>query len=604
MTLLKDRPRSKETTGRTGAREWLRPGRLIAFLLLIAACWAALLVFMPACSGNPVLRSTSPGESEVVKSPDHVLLTFDRPVPAGLVTVRVIDPTGDQVVFERPVHPDGRTDTVSVPMPPQRYEGTYSVAWAMPSSQLEPISGTFDFAVSSPQPLGTPEIETTHDPVVTAIYTTARIAAIAALALLVGAVFFVAVVWPAAAGSKPVRRLVTYSWLALVAATLGVLVSFGPYAAWLPVKDAFDPRLLSATFESDAGGALLARLLVLVPASLGVVQLMSSEPAESRGERWSRGGTVLGCAAALAATWTFAGPRPPGAPGPLPLAVDIVVLLAIALPVAGLVALWLLLPGGGRATPGTAVPEFSRIVLGCGAALVLAGVYLAWRHVGDFAALTTSYGWLLAGLLALLVLFAATAMVCRSWVRRRYSEPVEAPEKPRRASKYGPGVEERTGFRRLVGGAILVAALIVGGTAALITIQPPRTAHAQGAEAPPPAIRSQTAPVSFDTGKPAGRGSVDLVVVPVAGEPHQVHLDTHISVLGENGAARDDVTVTAVLNRPDKSTQPVPMGLRHAGTGYSVGSATIPAAGRWELALTLQAADGSRQTLSKPIDVR
>lgn len=208
-------------------------------------------------------------------------------------------------------------------------------------------------------------------------------------------------------------------------------------------------------------------------------------------------------------------------------------------------------------------------------------------------------------MLVLLVLFAAIAVACRSWVRRRYPEPVEAAEKPRRARKYGAGPDERTGFRRLVAGAIVVAALIVGGTATLVVVQPPRTAHAQGAEAAPAAIRSQTAPtrVSFDTGKPAGRGSVDLVVVPVAGEQHQVRLDTHISVLGENGAARDDVTVTAVLNRPDKSARPVPVPLRHHGTGYSAGSGTIPAAGRWELALTLRAPDGSRQTLSKPIDV-
>jgi copper transport protein len=582
-------------------------GRLVALLLLLAACWIALLAITPSSSGNPVLRSTSPGESEIVKSPDQVLLTFDRPVPAGLVTVRIIDPNGDQVVFERPVHPGNREDTISVPMPPQRYEGTYSVAWTMPSSQLEPISGTFDFAVNSPHPLGTPEIETRHDPAVTAFYTTARIASIAALALLIGAVFLVAVVWPEAARSKSVRRLVTYSWLGLVVATLGVLVSFGPYAAWVPLGHAFDPRLLSATFSSDAGGALLARLLVLVPATLGVAQLMTSAPAESRGERWLRGGTVLGCAAALAATWTFAGPRPPGAPTPLALAVDIVLLIAIAIPISGLVLLWLLLPGSGRAAPGNTIPLFSRIVLGCGAALVLTGVYQAWRHIGDFASLTTSYGWLLVGMLALLALFVAIAAVCRSWVHRRYSmpDPAGAAENARRTKKRGPNQQERTVFRRLIAGATGVAALLVGGTAALVVIQPPQTAHAQGAVAPSPAIREQAPPVrvAFDTGTPAGRGSVDLVVIPAAVGQHQVRIDTNISVLGQNGVARDDLAVTAVLDRPDKSAQPVPMALSHAAPGYSAGSATMPTAGRWEFAITLRATDGSQQTLTKPIDV-
>jgi copper transport protein len=609
MTLLKDRPSRKMTTPRTGRRRSATAGRLVALLLLIAACWGALLAITPSPSENPVLRSTSPGNEEVVKSPDNVLLTFDRPIPAGLVTVRIISSLGDQIVFDRPVHPDNRADTISVPMPPARYEGTYSVAWTMPSSQLEPVGGTFEFMVNAPNPMGTPEIETTHDPVVTAFYTTARIASIAAMALLIGAVFFVAVVWPGAARSKSVRRLVTYSWLGLVVATLGVLVSFGPYAAWVPLSDAFDPALLSATLESDAGGALLARLLVLVPATLGVAQLLTSTPADSRRERWLRGGTVLGCAAALAASWTFAGPRPPGAVTPLALIVDIVLLTAIAIPISGLVMLWLLLPHIGRLALGNMIPLFSRIVLWCGAALVLTGTYQAWRHVGSFASLTTSYGWLLVGMLALLVLFIAIAAVCRSWVYRRYAAPPPAAaveDNVKRTKKRGASQQERIDFRRLVAGATGVAALIVGGTAALIVIQPPQTAHAQGTVVPPPAVREQAPPmrVAFDTGTPGGRGWVDLVAIPVAGGQHQVHLDAHISVLGENGAARDDMTVTAVLNRPDNSAQPVPVPLSHAAPGYAVGSGTMSTPGRWGLALTVQAGDGSKQTLTQPIDVQ
>jgi copper transport protein len=146
----------------------------------------------------------------------------------------------------------------------------------------------------------------------------------------------------------------------------------------------------------------------------------------------------------------------------------------------------------------------------------------------------------------------------------------------------------------------------VGGTAALVVIQPPQTAHAQGTVAPSPAIREQAPPirVAFDTGTPAGRGSVDLVLIPAATGEHQVHIDTNISVLGQNGAARDDLAVTTVLNRPDKSAQPVPVRLSHAAPGYLAGSATMPTAGRWELAITLRATDGSQQTLTKPIDVQ
>src|SRR5438094_341803 len=270
MTLLKNPSRTEHA----GATKSPRPRRLVAFLFLIAVCWATLFLTAPSHIGEPVLRSTSPGNGETVKSPDDVVLTFDRPVPAGLATVRILDPDGDQVVFERPVHSAGNAEAISVPMPKQRYEGTYSVAWTLPSANLVPIGGTFTFDVNSHiPPDGVPDIETTHDTTIAAVHTAARFAAVAALVLLVGAAFFVAAIWPAGADRKSVRRLVTYSWAGLVVATLGVFVSFGPYAAWVPLRGAFDPRLLSGTFESDAGRLLLTRLYVLIPATLGLVQL-------------------------------------------------------------------------------------------------------------------------------------------------------------------------------------------------------------------------------------------------------------------------------------------------------------------------------------------
>jgi copper transport protein len=549
MTKVLERPRTATAPPPRVA------GRLVALLVLVAACWGTLFATTPAATGDPVLVTTSPGSTKVVKSPDAVVLTFDRTVPAALATMRVLDPDGSQVVFERPVHPDGRADTISVPMPAERHEGTYAVAWTLPSSRLQPVSGSFTFDVSYPiRPDGVPEIETARDPVVAAVYLTARTVAVAAMVVLAGVAFFVAAIGPVAARTRATRRLVRTTWWLVVASTLGALVSFGPYAAWVPLRDAFDPRLLSAAFESDAGGALLARLAVLVPATLGLALLMKSAPASTTSERRLRGAGVLGCATALLATWTFADPRPPGAPDALALAVDVVLLTALALPAGGL--LMFRLP----AVRDTA-SRFVRPLLGCAALLAVAGTAQLWYG--------HRFGWLPAGALVLALVLGGFA-----WL----------------------GARSVGGRRRFSGRAAGLVSAVVVASAALLALDPAGTAHALGAPGEvPAAIRQQVAPtrLAYDTGKPAGQGSVDLVLIPTADR-----LDARVSVLGPH---REHTTVTAALVRGDRTT---PLAVDHPGTGYWTGQATVPEPGRWELALTLRAGDGSTQTVKQPIDVR
>ncbi|WP_372671155.1 copper resistance CopC family protein [Amycolatopsis kentuckyensis] len=540
MTAVKERPRVAPPRSRAGA------GRFVALLLLVAACWGALLAVTPAVTGDPVLLTTSPGSTEVVKSPDAVVLTFDRPVPAALATVRVLDPDGSQVVYTRPSHPDGRDDAISVPMPAERHEGTYAVAWIVPSSRLEPVSGSFTFDVSYPiQPDGVPEIETTRDPVVAAVHLTARTLAVAAMVLLTGLAFFAAAIGPAAARTRATRRLVKTTWWLLAGGTLVALVSFGPYAAWVPWRDAFDPRLLAGAFESGAGGALLARLATLVPATLGLALLVKSPPAATAGDRRLRGAAVLGCAAAVLATWTFADPRPPGAPPVLALAADIGLLVALAVPAGGLVLLRYPV-----ARHRHTVSRFARSVAGCAALLAVAGTAQAWfGH---------RLGWLPAGALAL-----AAALAVLAWLVARH------PVKARRIAA-------------VAGSAVLSTA----AAATLLALDPGRSAHAQGpAGRSPAAIRQQAAPtrLAYDT------GALDLVVIPAAGR-----LDVLVSVLAPQSA---DTTVTAALG-------PTPVPLDRAGAGYWTGQASAAGPGRWELALTLRAGDGRTQTVKQPIDVR
>jgi copper transport protein len=214
------------------------------------------------------------------------------------------------------------------------------------------------------------------------------------------------------------------------------------------------------------------------------------------------------------------------------------------------------------------VSRFVRPLLACAALLALAGTAQLWPG--------HDFGWLPAGALVLAVVLGGFA-----WLGARRVD--------------GPVVRRRRFSRRVAGAAGLGSVLVVA-TAALLALDPAGTAHALGAPGEvPAAIRQQVAPtrLAYDTGKPDGQGSVDLVLIPGADR-----LDARVSVLGPH---REHTTVTAALVRGSRTT---PLPVSHAGTGYWTGQATVPEPGRWELALTLRAGDGSTQTVKQPIDVR
>lgn len=163
---------------------------------------------------------------------------------------------------------------------------------------------------------------------------------------------------------------------------------------------------MAGTLGSDTGAALLLRLLVLVPVTIALVLLLTGRPAETRGERWSGAVAVLGCAAALATTWSFSGPHDPDGP-PLPvIAAETGLLIAIAIAVGGPVLLWILQRGAGESVLRAVLPPLARVMTACGA-LVAA------------VAVITAGGWELAALLALATLVVVTGVAARLWVRRR-----------------------------------------------------------------------------------------------------------------------------------------------------------------------------------------
>lgn len=401
-----------------------------------------LLTVLPSPTGDPVLVSLSPKDGETVRSPDEVRITFDRPVPAELATVQMTDPAGERIVSTRPYNPPGADDTIAVPMPKTRYEGIYSVVWSVPSSALEPMVGSSTFSVFSAARLtAVPGLVVDRDPVVVTVYTVAGALATAALVLGVGTVFVLGVAWPDGARRPGTRRLLRYTWVTIVLATLVSLLSFGGYAARTSLGDAFDPALLAGTVKSDIGAALMARLLILVPVTLGFWQLLRSAPARTSVERWTTAATVLGAASALAATWVFARPNAPEGPGPLTVAAGTALLLAAAVVVGAAVMQWTTLRrAGGQATPAKRL--LARIMPVGGAAMLLAT--------------TAADGWRLIAYGALAVVIFGTEVALLIRERRRRPDPEK-----------GNGRRDKPARRRLQDVAAVSASATVVALAAL-----------------------------------------------------------------------------------------------------------------------------------------
>jgi copper transport protein len=421
-------------------------------LLLLVTCWATLLLTDPATTEGPVLVAVSPADGETAKSPDEVRLTFDRPVPAGLATVHMTVADGRQVVEGRPHAVPGDPNTIAVPMPRTRYAGTYSVAWSVPSGTLEPVTGTSAFHVFAPTaPVAVPQLPADRDPAVVAIHTAFQVAATAAFALGAGVAFVLAAAWPAGSAHRQARRPITCAWWALVVATLGSIASFGGYAGSLPLTESFDPAVVSAAFASDVGASLLVRLLLLVPVTIGLAQLLSGAPAATTGRRWFRAGTVLAGAAAPAATWALARPHGPDPISPLALGAEIVLLLAVAVCVGAPVLLWVLMRTAGTSVQRSAVPRLTRIMTVGGVALLV-------------IAPPATAGWQLTALLVLGTLVVGTGFAGARLARGR-------------ESARGRDVAGRVRLRRLAAVAAVAAAV------ALLAAAVPATGTTQLAQA-------------------------------------------------------------------------------------------------------------------------
>ncbi|TWD15310.1 copper transport protein [Streptomyces sp. T12] len=451
--------------------------RVRTLVLLLLAVTGALLAGAAPASAHAALTGSDPAQGAVVDTaPAQVSLTFSEPIAVSDDSVRVLDPKGERVDKGAPANPSGTT--FSVRLVSGLPDGTYTVAYQVVSADSHPVAGAFTFSIGAPsETTVSVSSQGSDDGLVGWLYGFGRYVSYAGFVVMVGGAAFVLACWGPGARVRPVQRLVVAGWLALTAATLGLLLMRGSYTTSGKVGDIFDLSLLGDVLQTKSGAALVSRLLLLAAAALFIAVLFGayartasagvpddggpasatasdddSDPAPASGgdsapadgkengddkgaDRGDLtfglavGGTVV--AAGLAASWAMSEHASQGLQPGVAMPVDVVHLLAVAVWLGGLTALLAALYRAPATSPvgRDAVRRFSRLAFGSVVTLAVTGVYQSWRQLGSWSAFTdTRYGQLLLAKIALVAVMVAVAFVSRRWTQRLADVriPVEA----------------------------------------------------------------------------------------------------------------------------------------------------------------------------------
>ncbi|MBM0231427.1 copper resistance protein CopC/CopD [Micromonospora sp. STR1_7] len=548
-------------------RRWV--ARLAAAAGLLVTVVALLIAPATPASAHAVLSSSSPAASAVVPSgPSEVVLTFSESVRKVPDKVRVIAPDGSRADRGEPSF-DGAVVTIGVD--PSAGRGTYLVSFRVISADSHPVSGAFTYSVGAPS---TPPVDSGNDsranPVVVNAVKVARFLGYAGLVLLVGPVLVLAVLWPRRLSRRGPTRL-AWTGLGLVAvATLADLWLQVPYTAGGGLFEVTGEGL-GSVFGSAFGAAHLVRLGLLA-ASAFLLRPMLARPS---GRADAIILAVLGAAALL--TWPLAG-HPAASPAPaVSVVVDAVHLGSMAVWLGGLLMLGgFLLRQADERELGAILPIWSRWAALAVSALLLAGTVQALIEVATPDALfNTTYGRLLLAKIGLFAIVIAVAAYSRQMVRRRTAAQRPAP------------------VRRAVWVELAVTAVVLGLSATLVQTTPARTAVAEP---------SGTQAGLFSTTLSSPLYSLRVELDPAQRGNNSIHLYAYAPDNQSQPLPVAEWKATAAL--PSAGIEPIDVPLLPLVDNHAYGDVSLPAAGDWQLKITVRTTDIDQATVTATVPIR
>lgn len=557
------------------------------FHRLLAVLVIALLAAPAAASAHATLEGSVPSRGATVKQPPGaVAFRFSEPVEGNFGSVRVYDAEGERVDDGDAFHPNGEGAKLAVPLRPDLSDGSYTATYRVVSADGHIVSGGFVFSIGK---AGRAPAETVAELVADRGVGTfaevglgvARAVQYAALALALGALAFLVLVW------RRSRRAVA-----------------GEAEEWGRASSAFDRRLRVILLGAAVAGAASAAAGVVFHAAeaAGVSAASALDSTILREEIGTRFGTVWALTAfawvlfgllawagrrslrpwqllALAAPLGFVALEPalsghPSTQSPVALlfTANVLHVLAVSVWLGGLAALLFVLPAATRELGAPArgrllaanLARFSPVALLCVVVILLTGVGQAYAYVRDLDnLLDTAYG--RAVLIKLLLLVGALVPLAaynryRSVLRlRRIAAGGEAPG--------------RTGLllRRALRAEVALVVIVLGVTAALAGYAP--------------ATAVQSGP--FSGSASLGPAELEVTVDPARVGSNQVHLYLFDAKTGAQFSRIKQLGVAA--SEPEESIGPLPLDARRAGPGhYTVQGAMLPVEGDWQLEVTMR----------------
>ncbi|MFC8669783.1 copper resistance CopC/CopD family protein [Streptomyces sp. NPDC057199] len=444
-----------------------RPRRPAVLLVLLAAALLYVLAgAAPASAHTELVRSTPKDGAEVGRAPAHLTLTFDEPVELNDVRVMTLD--GDRLPVSRAPRGGGATVRAALPEVAPK-NGELALTWSVVDEEDgHASSGRLAFGIGTAaapaaQDRGD-EAAPAPSPSVRHGLVAARWAGYLSLALFIGGIAFVALLWPRGAGEPRARVMLTVAWTCGLLSTVVALGLQGAYAELGGLDDALSASAYANVLSTGPGLALAARGLLWVLAAVVLSALLQGGGRTARSPGWRVG--ALAVSLGLLRATGMTGHNSEGTEPTWGALADLVHLLGASLWTGGLAMLAVaVLPRRDPDELALVVPGYSKLAGASVAAIAVAGLVLAWQVVGSYDALLhTSYGQLLlvkTGVLAL-VLFAAWRS--RQWVRTRLELAVLLRGEAATVRPFGYSVAAETGL-------VLV---VLAVTSLLVTADPGR----------------------------------------------------------------------------------------------------------------------------------
>ncbi|EIV94991.1 putative copper export protein [Frankia sp. QA3] len=538
----------------------------MAVLAMVTTSIGLGLGVAPA-SAHALLTGSSPADGAALSTaPTRIVIDYSESVRVTRDSIRVLDSAGTRV-DDGQARSGQKASQAMVALRPGLPTGTYVASWRVISADSHPISGAFAFGVGGPPEAGAAraEADTSGSRTVGFLFGVARFAGYAGVGVLLGACFFLLMLWPQGLRTGGASRLVAGAWGLSALAGLGQLLLQGPYVAGLGLSGLGRWSVLSATLEERFGHLLLIRLLALCLA----VPLLRRMFRTGSLDVWRRF-ELAGLGLVVAVTLAAIGHGSAGDLVWLATASLTVHVLGMSVWIGGLVVIALFLVRRAAAVElAEVLPRWSRVAVGAVAVIVLSGLFQSWREIGTLrAVIDTGYGRLLLYKVWFVLGMIALGALAQRWVRRHYGGARSGPD----ATGAAPSVAALTGLRRGAASELVVGAVVLGLTATLVNMVPARTSYAPPftgtAFAGPMTVKVRVAPTRI------GAESLDVYTWAPNGKPQKL------------------VQASAALSLPTADLGPFEVPLDLAAPGHARSDRVqAPLAGKWQLRLTLRIND-------------